>query len=108
MNQESALLEAIMKSNAALVAADSDIRELQSEIRRLQGYLERANWRLCDIPACNCNGYHNWNPTRQEIEAPLRELLSACWAIVYEIDKGFRPEEIKRLLEKAIREAEAP
>jgi hypothetical protein len=42
-------------------------------IARLEHYLERANWRRCDIAACNCNGYHNWNPSRQDIEAEIAE-----------------------------------
>lgn len=39
-----------------------ELDEAQDKVSKLEGYLERANWRRCNIPACNCGGYHNWNP----------------------------------------------
>jgi hypothetical protein len=59
---------------AAAIQAERD------QITRLEGYLERAGWRRCDIAACNCNGWHNWNPSRQEIEVEVSEKLLAKWS----------------------------
>lgn len=53
---------------AQLVAANA-------EIERLSGYLERAGWGRCDIPACNCGGYHKLRESKDERE--LREAKDA-------------------------------
>lgn len=67
--------------------AQAQLDEAKAEIERLQGYLERANWRRCDIAACNCNGYHNWNPTRQDIEEPLKEEIARLKVQISEFRK---------------------
>lgn len=43
--------------------ADKEINALSKENIKLKGYLEDAGWRRCDIPACNCGGYHRHNPS---------------------------------------------
>lgn len=57
-------LESRIKEEAQIIAgATAETNTiLFKENERLKVYLERAGWRRCDIAACNCNGYHSWNP----------------------------------------------
>ncbi len=36
----------------------ADLYELKGRIVKADATLERLGYRHCDIPACNCNGYH--------------------------------------------------
>lgn len=40
-----------------------------AEIERLKVYLKRAGWGPCNIPACNCDGWHHLRESEEEIEA---------------------------------------
>lgn len=45
---------------------------LWQENAKLREALERAGWGLCDIPACNCGGWHQMRPSRMESELQSR------------------------------------
>jgi hypothetical protein len=52
----------------AKILAEDERDSLRAENERLRGYLERAGWGPCNIPACNCNGWHQLRETRDERE----------------------------------------
>jgi hypothetical protein len=55
--------------------AESILTAHAKELAGLSGYLERAGWGRCDIPACNCGGYHKLRESKDERE--LREAKDA-------------------------------
>lgn len=48
----------------------ADYYEWGQRLVRAECILERLGWRRCDIPACNCNGYH-----KRDEPAALRLLV---------------------------------
>ncbi len=44
------------------------IEKLKTENEKLRGFLERAGWGPCNIPACNCPGWHKIRLSRDEQE----------------------------------------
>jgi hypothetical protein len=63
--------------DAAIALVDMrqrEIAEKDKEIGRLKSYLERAGWGECNIPACNCSGWHQLRSSREEME--MAKLIS--------------------------------
>lgn len=54
------------------------IRAERAETDKLRGYLNRAGWGECNIPACNCNGWHQVRPswTEGELESERDQLIA--------------------------------
>jgi hypothetical protein len=36
----------------------ADLYEAEQRLRKAEDILDRLGYRRCDIPACNCGGYH--------------------------------------------------
>lgn len=49
-------------------------QELEAQLNKLKSCLERAGWGPCNIPACNCNGWHHLRESVEEHD--LRTLLA--------------------------------
>lgn len=50
---------------ARVLHLEAENHELRGRIVKADATLERLGWRHCDIAACNCGGYHNWNATTE-------------------------------------------
>jgi len=53
-----ARLEQCSDKTQELHIANANNYELHDRLARAEVILERSGYRHCDIPACNCNGYH--------------------------------------------------
>jgi hypothetical protein len=83
------LLNAVDESNAF----KADAEELQNIVEDLQDILERHGFRRCDIPACNCNGYHHvgglaerWRELEEVVNTNGITMLAAVKKIAAEHD----------------------
>ncbi len=101
------------KRNAleALSGAVQERDEALNENRKLRNYLEDAGWGRCDIPACNCNGWHHLRDSveerklKQQLEDDTRQLREALGDAYKERDHyigiaGNRWQEMGRLLKE--------
>jgi len=46
--------------------AEADIYELKKRLNKAEAILEDFGFRRCDIPACDCGGYHAPTPIEDE------------------------------------------
>jgi hypothetical protein len=71
-------LEQLCEHNRELQMHRIELVESGKKLKLLREYLELAGWGPCNIPACNCNGWHQLRSTQLEKEltaelASLRE-----------------------------------
>lgn len=59
---------ALLECKQQLRDAEKYSKEADAQIIKLRGYLEDAGWGECNIPACNCNGWHKLRQSREERE----------------------------------------
>lgn len=59
--------------------------DVPKHIREMRRVLERAGYRYCDIPACNCGGWHLQKDTAEAAEETRRSLLALVAEVAAEM-----------------------
>lgn len=71
--------------------------DIKDRINKAEIKLEQLGLRHCDIAACNCNGYHRWEPDKASNERDQLRAELENWKQAY----SKRVKEINELLLKA-------
>ena len=65
-----------------------EIYDLKDRLLKAENRLERLGYRHCDIPACNCNGYHSTKCTLEENINRAAHELPEGWIIEIGVENG--------------------